>query len=268
MIRFMARVGFNGLTRDPGIPNVCTMRLSWNLAGLTVWALLAGGAVRAGIVSEAEPIGLQQPLITTAVLPDANGAITPTRHVELFDGRDLAGWTVVSRSNTEATGTWTVANGVLRCAGRPPGYLRTDQSYRDYRLTVQWRFVKVAPKADNSGVLVHVQLPDQVWPRCVQFQGKAGHQGDLFLMNGAQSKEHLGLDANTPLPRHNDAVEHPVGDWNTCEVICSGDTVRARLNGAVVNQTTDCSLASGRIGIQSEGGEIEIRKLSLDPLPP
>ena len=45
-----------------------------------------------------------------------------------------------------------------------------------------------------------MQLPDKVWPKCIQVQGKHNRQGDLFLMEGAEAKEHLGLDKNTPVP--------------------------------------------------------------------
>jgi len=126
--------------------------------------------------------------------------IVPAGHIELFNGKDFTGWTFCMRSNADPALTWTVTNGVIHCAGTPVGYLRTKQSYSNYVLTVEWRFVKIAPKADNSGVLVHLQLPDKIWPMCIQNQGRSGHQGDLFLMEGAESKEHKGMDKNTPVP--------------------------------------------------------------------
>ena len=67
-----------------------------------------------------------------------------------------------------------------------------NKAYSNYVVTVEWRFVKIAPKADNTGVLVHMQLPDKVWPMCIQNQGKSGRQGDLFVMAGAECKEHQG----------------------------------------------------------------------------
>jgi len=138
--------------------------------------------------------------------------IVPAGHVELFNGKDFSGWTFCMRSNADPTLTWIVTNGVIHCTGKPNGYLRTQQAYRDYQLTVEWRFVKVAPKADNTGVLVHMQLPDKVWPMCIQNQGKSGRQGDLFLMEGAESKEHKGMDKNTPVPMHDKSNEKPVGE--------------------------------------------------------
>ena len=196
----------------------------------------------------------------------AQEAITPTNHLELFNGRDFSGWTFCMRSNTDPALTWSVTNGVIHCTGTPAGYLRTKQDYHDYQLTVEWRFVKIAPKADNTGILVHLQLPDRVWPRCVQVQGKHGRLGDLFLMAGAESREHQGLDANTPLPMRGESAENRVGEWNTCVTDCSGSDVKTFVNGRFMNETTGCSVTQGAIGIQSEGGDIEIRKISLDPL--
>jgi hypothetical protein len=133
-------------------------------------------------------------------------------------------------------------------------------------LTVEWRFVKVAPKADNTGVLVHIQSPDKVWPMCIQNQGKSGRQGDLFLMAGAECKEHKGLDANTPVPMRGPSAEKPVGEWNTNVTVCAGNDVKASVNGKFMNEITECTISSGFIGIQSEGGDIEIRKIALEPL--
>jgi 3-keto-disaccharide hydrolase len=199
---------------------------------------------------------------------EAAKPVVPAGRTELFNGRDFSGWTFCLREGAEPTNTWSVADGVIRCSGKGVGYLRTETSFQDYRLTVEWRFVKVAPRADNTGVLVHIQSPDKVWPACVQCQGKHDAQGDLFLMGGAESKEHRGKDANTALPKNGSSNEKPVGEWNTCELACSGAGVRAWINGRLMNETTECTVSSGSIGIQSEGAEFEIRKVSLEPLKP
>ncbi len=189
--------------------------------------------------------------------------------IDLFNGKNLDGWKYVSDANAPLTNTWAVQNGIIHCTGKPTGYLRTENfSFHDFKLTVEWRFVKLAPKADNTGVLVHIQEPDQVWPKCVQCQGRHGAQGDLFLMMGAESKEHRGQDKNTPLPKRAASNEKPIGEWNTCELICAGDSVKAFINGELMNEATECTVHSGAVGIQSEGAEIEIRKVVLEPLKP
>ena len=197
---------------------------------------------------------------------DAQDIITPTNHIELFNAKDFTGWTFCMINNADPMQTWSVTNGVIHCTGKPVGYLRTKQSYSNYVLTVEWRFVKIAPGADNSGVFVHVQLPDKIWPMGIQNQGRSGHQGDLFLMEGAESKEHKGMDKNTPVPMHDKSNEKNVGDWNTNVTVCAGNDVKAIINGKFLNEITECTLSSGFIGIQSEGGEIEIRKVYLEPL--
>ncbi len=197
----------------------------------------------------------------------AQPVIKPSGHVDLFNGRDFAGWTFCMKGDSNPLATWSVTNGVIHCTGKPTGYLRTVAAYQDYVLTVEWRFVKVAPKQDNTGILVNMQLPDKVWPTCVQVQGKHTRQGDLFLMAGAESKEHRGQDANTALPLRGTANEHPVGEWDTVRTTSDHGTVTTWVNDRLMNATTECTVTNGFIGIQSEGGELEIRRLSLDPLP-
>jgi hypothetical protein len=196
----------------------------------------------------------------------AGNVINPTNHTELFNGRDFSGWTFCMKDNADPMPTWSVTNGVIRCTGTPSGYLRTTRAYSNYVLTVVWRFVKIAPKADNTGVLVHIQSPDKVWPMCIQNQGKSGRQGDLFLMAGAEAKEHKGMNSNTPVPMRGPPNENPVGEWNTNVTICAGTDVKAIINGKWENEITDCTISSGFIGIQSEGGDIEIRRMYLEPL--
>jgi hypothetical protein len=201
-----------------------------------------------------------------AEIAAAQDVIVPTNHIELFNGTNFDGWTFCMKNDADPMQTWSVTNGVIHCTGTPIGYLRTKQSYSDYVVTVEWRFVKVAPKADNTGVLVHMQLPDKVWPMCIQNQGRSRHQGDLFLMMGAESKEHKGMDKNTPVPMHGPPNENPVGQWDTNVTVCAGNDVKAIINGKFMNETTECTISSGFVGIQSEGGDIEIQKIYLQPL--
>jgi hypothetical protein len=206
--------------------------------------------------------------ITAIAADESTKPIVPTTRIDLFNGKDFGGWTFFMRNSADPTNTWSVVDGLVKCTGTPIGYIRTEQDYRDYKLTAEWRFVKIAPKADNGGILVHLQLPDKLWPPCIQCQGKHDAVGDLFLMGGAESKEHLGKDANTPLPKHGDSAEKAVGDWNTCELICAGNSVKVYVNGKLMNETTESTVSSGKIGFQSEGAAFEVRKIYIEPLKP
>ncbi|HXS69917.1 MAG TPA: DUF1080 domain-containing protein [Candidatus Polarisedimenticolia bacterium] len=213
-------------------------------------------------------IALACSIFTTSVFAqDAAKTITPSHHIELFNGKDLKGWIFVTRSNAEPAATWSVTNGVIHCTGKPPGYARTDKSYRNYKLTVEWRFVTIAPKADNSGIFLHINPPDKVWPTCIEVQGQHGRQGDLRMNGSATARGH-----ETAATKNADAKassnERPVGEWNLFEVECSGDVIKLWTNGKLMNEIAGCSVSSGAIGIQSEGGEIEVRKIFIEPLKP
>jgi hypothetical protein len=204
-------------------------------------------------------------LVLAFSIAAAQEIITPTNHIELFNGTNFDGFTFCMRNDADPLQTWSVTNGVIHCNGTAVGYLRTKQNFQNYILTVEWRFLKVEPKKDNTGVLVYMQAPpDKVWPPCIQNQGKSGRQGDLIFMAGAESKQHKWLDANTPVPLRGEPNEKAIGEWNTNITFCEGNRVTAFINGKFVNQATECTLTKGAIGIQSEGADFEIRKMCLD----
>jgi len=208
---------------------------------------------------------MPQPLITNEGITPGK-AIVPTNRIDLFNGKDFSGWTFFMRTNADPMLTWAVTNGVMRCQGQPFGYARTESTYRDYKLTVEWRFVKVAPQADNSGVFVHVQLPDRIWPKCIECQGQYQKQGDMILMGGATAPEHE-TTATRMLHTKETQNEKPAGEWNTYEIVCSGDGVKVFVNGKSMNEQNRFSISSGAIALQSEGGEFEVRKVFLEPIP-
>lgn len=171
------------------------------------------------------------------------------------------------RSNSAPEETWSITNGVVHCTGQPAGYMRTLKSYHDYHLTVEWRFVEIKPQRDNTGVLVNMQLPDEVWPKCIECQGQYQKQGDFWLHSDASAGGYLGNPVQSVhVPMHVRQNEKPPGEWSTYEVIVSKDSVEIMVNGKPMNKIIGCKPSSGFIGIQSEGAEIEIRKIEIEPL--
>src|SRR5215469_12372074 len=177
---------------------------------------------------------------------DVPAPITPASRVDLFNGKDFTGWKFVMRSNAEPSKSWAVADGVIHCTGQPYGYARTEQAYRDYKLTAELLFVKIAPKADNSGIFLHINPPDKVWPTCIEAQGQHNRQGDLRMNGSATAKGH-----DTPDTKNADAQsasnEKPPGEWNTFVIECAGDSIKLWTNGKLMNEITGCSVSSGAI---------------------
>ena len=56
--------------------------------------------------------------------------------------------------------------------------------------------------------------------------------------------------------------EKPVGEWNTAEVVCQGNSITVYINGQLQNQATS-ETSEGYIALQSEGGPIEFRNVYL-----
>ncbi len=181
--------------------------------------------------------------------------------IDLCNGKDATGWTYFMRSNSPPENTWSIANGVIHCTGKPNGFMRTEQIYSNYICTVEWRFLK----AGNTGVLVDMQLPDAVWSRCVECQGMHDHQGDFWLWGGVAGNEPPNLKQNG-IKMLQPSAEKPVGEWNTYQTVCRSNTVEIIVNGTSMNKLTGCNVSSGFIGLQSEGAELEIRKVYLEPL--
>ncbi len=184
---------------------------------------------------------------------------------------DLAGWEYFT-PDTHATlaDVCTVKpDGVLAVAGKPNGYLATVASHANYRLHAEWRW---PDKAGNSGVLVHISsgpIDRNVWPLCYQIQTKNKSVGDLLPMADAKFAEPLSTppEAKPPLLGHSAPdSEKPAGEWNTCDIVCRGDTIEVTINGVLQNKVSGCSVHEGKIGIQLEGTPFELRNVTLAPL--
>lgn len=194
----------------------------------------------------------------------ADGTITPTHRIKLFDGKTLSGWTFVSAgTNAPAASIWSVTNGVILCQGRPNGYARTLTNYRDYRLHVEWRW---PGGLGNSGVFLHIHPPDKVWPYCFEAQLLAGNAGELRL-NGGSRLAGITDPGVKSVPRRQPSSEKPGGQWNSYDILCRGDSITIRVNGVLQNEVTGASADSGAIGLQAEGAPVEFRNITLDRLP-
>lgn len=199
----------------------------------------------------------------------AFGGKSPGKRVSLFNGKDFTGWTrFVEDPNADVDDVWRVRGDVLYCDGKPNGYIRTTNKYKDYRLHVEWRWPETPT---NSGVLLHMNGKDEVWPPCIECQLMAGNAGDIVLINGTgisvngvnrknSAKRFVVVEKKSP------TSELPAGQWNTYDIYCRGGSLRCLVNGVVQNEGTNANPASGWIGLQSEGSPIEFRNIFLEPL--
>ena len=127
-------------------------------------------------------------------------AETPIERIDLFNGKDLTNWYVFLKGHgrSDPRGVFTVTNGVLRISGSELGCITTEKAWRDYRLTVEYRFTKGAPDAPgklapDSGILYHSQGADGawngIWMKSFEYNLIIGKTADLIVVvsNGGKS---------------------------------------------------------------------------------
>ena len=186
------------------------------------------------------------------------------KKINLFNGKNLNNWVFfLKEPGVDPSSVFTVRNGLIHISGSPFGYMRTKEIYSDYKLHVEWRY---PIEATNSGVFVNVQLPDTIWPKCFECQLQAGNAGDFVCMGGAEMNEQADKTKRV-VKKLAGSAEKAVNEWNTMEVICSGNTIEVVVNGVLQNKGTGISVTKGYICLQSEGKDIEFRNVYLTSLP-
>jgi len=204
------------------------------------------------------------PLIADSVL----NAAEPGEWIQLFNGKDLTGWTPKIRGyelGDNYADTFRAENGVIKVAydkyegpfrGRY-GHMFYKDLFSHYVLRIEYRFVgeQVAGGPDwalrNSGVMIHGQDPktmekDQEFPVCieVQFLGGDGKNprttgnlctpGTHVVMNGKRHTQHCT----------NSTSETYHGEqWVTAEIeVHGGKLIRHKINGKTVLEYSEPQL--------------------------
>lgn len=197
------------------------------------------------------------------------------KRINLFNQKDLKGWYAFGEEKGKANNAselFSVANKMIRMYGPKAGYLMSEQSFRNFELTVEFRWntdSQFAKKSNskNSGVmyLVPSETPDVLWPKGIQFQIKEGATGDFVLLqevtlniNGTKTEAGKSVVSK----RFADA-EKPIGEWNKLQVISKNGVITQKLNGKLVNKGIESSVTEGRILLQYEGYPIDFRKVCI-----
>ena len=183
------------------------------------------------------------------------------RQTKLFNGKDLTGWSfrLAPDSDAEADDVFDVEDGVITIAGQPFGYMITDGTYSDYKLHLEWRWVG---EPTNSGIFIHAEPIDAIWPRCAEVNLMNGRAGDMIASGGSSFEE---LQEGRFLRSTVDSAEKPAGEWNTAEIICQGNHIQAYVNGTLMNEA-HFDRTEGHIALQSEGGPLEVRNVYIVPV--
>ncbi len=125
----------------------------------------------------------------------------------LFNGRDLSGfytW-LVDTGYLDPRQAFSVTNGLLRISGDGLGYLASHESFRNYELTVEFRWGDTSTRwgdrigrARDSGIFLHGTGPDGnshdgagAFIAAIECNLFEGATGDLLLIRGDDEQGNL-----------------------------------------------------------------------------
>lgn len=163
---------------------------------------------------------------------------------DLFDGKTLKGWVNVGGAN------FRVENGVITVDKGPYTWLRTETTYKDYELKLEYKTT-----ADgNSGVFLRSSAV-----------GKPHETGYELQIYDDRKDFKTGSIVDVAEAKPNKIKP---AEWNTIEVVHSGPRIIVKMNGQKVLDTTDKKSASGHIGLQFNPDKpISFRKIRIKELP-
>jgi hypothetical protein len=182
-------------------------------------------------------------LAGTAPLPVAAQVNRPAGATSsLFDGQSLHGWTVLNEAEA------TVEDGLLLLKNGN-GWLRSDFTYSDFALHVEWKALKASDY--DSGIYIRTP-PDPGKPFSrdgYQINLLQGQEGNVKPLKGAES---TGLIKP--------------GEWNTFDVVVIGDTAELTINGKKAWKAGGIKHRRGHVGLQCEvtkGGQFLFRNIHI-----
>jgi hypothetical protein len=214
--------------------------------------------------------------IWASLLPIQSFSQSKTR--QLFNGKDLKGWHVDVPEMDKKPNMQTpfvVRNGLLVSLGAPGGHIITDAQYENFKWTFQYRF---AGKPGNCGALVFVSTPRalyEMFPKSIEVQMMHENAGDFWCIQeditvpdmekrrGPKEKWGVNGDKLRRIPNLTDGTEKPLGEWNTMHIECVKNTIKVWLNGVLVNYGYNATAQKGQLALQSEGAEVEFRKIEV-----
>lgn len=186
---------------------------------------------------------------------------------------------------------------LIRISGEVNGSLATRDTFSNYHLQLIYKWGDEVYTSRNSGLLYHSfgEFGEALGTWMVNIECQLMHErlGDTYLMNNTYCEVpveqvddawHFAPEGEmTPFSKeHNGQLikkaadaENPLGEWNTVDLYCYGQTAVHVINGqtVMVNYNTGkvddgkiIPLSSGKIQIQSEGGEMFIKSLQVKPI--
>ncbi len=155
--------------------------------------------------------------------------------IELFNGRNLEGWTHCG------PGGFAIEEGALKSIDGMGLLWYHARKFRDFTLSVEW---KVSRQKDNSGIFV--RFPD---PPADEWEPvSTGYE--IQICDTAGPKHDTGAVYSFQAPSK--IVSRPAGEWNRMEITVEGQSYTIKVNGETVVDGYEGNRGrEGYIGLQN-----------------
>jgi Domain of Unknown Function (DUF1080) len=193
-------------------------------------------------------------MVSSSVLAQSAGftSLMPKKDVQEL-------WTI----EVTPADSWRVEDGMVRCTGKPNGFLRSKKVYKNYVFRAEWRFqaegwTGAPEKWPNAGFFINAGPLRDGWPMSQEVQGYFGEAGSLFGVRGGKITGAKRGDFVKDRP--------PLGSWDHYEITQRDGKVSVVLNGKLVNEGTDPVPSEGNVCLQSEGWPVDYRNVEIKVL--
>lgn len=224
-------------------------------------------------------------------LVSAAAAEEPAARPKAFLDGTGPGWRELGEDDFEnvncAPDTWSWADKVLHCTGKPTGVLKTKKPVVNFELSLQWQHEK---PAGNSGVFVwttpeslaslkgpglpkgiEVQVLDHGYAEV--YEQRTGKKPDWFTSNGDVFPVGVKMTPFPPVSPNGERsfptknLSKGAGQWNHYYIRAVNGEVRLWVNGEEVSGGTGCEPRKGYLCLESEGSPIQFKELRIRELP-
>jgi len=204
--------------------------------------------------------------VTSASGQGAGGHSRPaTGFIDIFDGKELAGWTMIGRGNV------AVEDGVLHIRGADGDgscLCYSQRPFGDFVLELDYM---VPTAAGDSGIFLRIPSDR------MKEQGNGPVPGEMHGVYEVQI--HDGSTARTPSgyvvdvwpfvgKMSNEPASKPPGEWNRFEITVTGQKYSVVLNGVKMHEFIGEKATDGHIGLQciNRPSEVCFRRIRIKPL--
>jgi len=142
---------------------------------------------------------------------------------------------------------WEVVDGVLTPCGDPAGYLTSDQSYKNFVLSIEFK----CAEDTNSGVFVRSPQESGGYEVQIWKQQPAGYNTGAIVGTAKTARDY----------------KFKADQWNHYQITADGDHITVMLNGETTLDIQDSKFSEGNFRLQYQKFPIAFRNIKIRPLP-